>query len=44
MSGVRGNDLADLLGDFVGDPAVDLLSPSLNPLVGDSAIPFAYLE
>lgn len=47
VSGVRGSDLADLLGDFVGDPAVDLLSPSLDLLVGDSATPFvvdAYLE
>lgn len=47
MSGVRGSDLADLLGDFVGDPAVDLLSLSLDLLVGDSATPFvvdAYLQ
>lgn len=36
MSGVRGNDLAD----FVGDPAFDLLSASLDILVGDSASPF----
>lgn len=44
MSGVRGSDLADLLGDFVGDPAVDRLSLSLDLegdfLVGDSATPF----
>jgi len=44
VSGVRGNDLMDLLGDFIGDPAVDLLSVSLDWegefLVGDSATPF----
>lgn len=44
VSGVRGSDLADLLGDFVGEPAVDLLSDSLDLdgdfLVGDSATPF----
>jgi len=36
VSGVRGNDLTD----FVGDPAFDLLSASLDILVGDSASPF----
>lgn len=40
VSGVRGNNLADLLGDFMGDPAVDVLSVSLDCLVGDSATPF----
>ena len=44
VSGVLGRDLAALLGDFTGEPAVDLLSVSLDfediLLVGKPATPF----
>lgn len=44
VSGVLGNDLTDLLGDFTGDPAVDLLSASFvlegDFFVGESPTPF----
>ena len=44
VSGVLGRDLADLLGDFTGEPAVDLLSVSLDfediRFVGEPPTPF----